>query len=229
MPELGRSQLLVWVAAALLVVAIGVRYVRGQSGSGAAAGTSMGGAGGDRSGGSGSHGGSGGGEAVSHVSVQRDQTGSVVHVAGAVRHPGVYHLAAGARVQDAVRRAGGPAPGANLDALNLAAPLQDGIQVVVPSKAVAAAPGDGGPAGAAAGAGGAAAGTAPAGVVAPPVSLNSATAEQLQTLDGVGPATAAKILAYRQEHGGFRSIDDLGQISGIGPKRLEALRDKVTP
>jgi competence protein ComEA len=217
MPEIRRSQLLVWAAAALLVAAIGLRYVRGQARPGGAAGTPVGGVGGGP-GGDGSRREAGGGATARRVSVERDRTGSVVHVAGAVRRPGVYRLPAGARVQDAVRRAGGPGRGANLDGLNLAAPLQDGIQVVVPSKAPGAVPGAGG-----------AAGTDPAGALGPPVSLSSATSEQLQTLDGVGPATAAKILAYREEHGGFRSVDDLGQISGIGPKRLEALRDRVTP
>jgi competence protein ComEA len=135
-------------------------------------------------------------------------------VAGAVRSPGVYRLREGERIQDAVRRAGGPRAGADLNAINLAAKVADGQQVVVPRRgaavatAIGAAAPDGGPA-------------------APPVSLNSATAEQLDTLDGVGPATAAKILDWRRQHGGFRSIDDLGEIPGIGPKRLAALRTKV--
>jgi competence protein ComEA len=148
-------------------------------------------------------------------------TSSLVHVVGAVRRPGVYRLPAGARVQDAIRRAGGARAGADLQAINLAAKLADAQQVIVPRKgrapaARAAAPANEGAAGGAGGAGGA------------PVNLNSATAEQLDTLDGVGPATAQKILEYRQAHGGFRTVDDLSQISGIGPKRLEALRGQVT-
>jgi len=154
---------------------------------------------------------------------------SVVHVAGAVRRPGVYRLPAGARVQEAVRRAGGARQGANVNGINLAAKVVDGQQVVVPSRtpsgsdgpaAAAGAPAEGsGPAGAAA------AGVAPG----PPISLNNATAEQLDTLDGVGPATAQKIIAWRTQHGGFRSVADLGQVPGIGPKKLAALRDRVQP
>jgi competence protein ComEA len=152
-----------------------------------------------------------------HVEVRTATRMAVVHVAGAVRRPGVYRLAAGLRVQDAVRRAGGPRRGANLDAINLAAPLQDGVQIVVPGRTAAAAVG-------AAGAGGATGAATPGA----PVSLNTATEAQLETLDGVGPATAAKIIAYRREHGGFRSVADLTQVSGIGPKKLAALKGKVT-
>ena len=149
----------------------------------------------------------------------------LVHVAGAVKRPGVYRLPEGARVRDAVARAGGRGRGADPDAINLAAKVADGQRIVVPrrrgtgSGAGAATPG------AAEGSAPAADGAAPA--PAAPVDLNAATLEQLDTLDGVGPAIAAKILAWRQEHGGFQSVDDLGQIPGIGPKRLEALRARV--
>lgn len=146
-------------------------------------------------------------------------TSAVVHVVGAVRRPGVYRLPAGARVQDAIRRAGGARRGADLQAINLAAKITDAQQVAVPRQGRAAAL-SGTAAAGEAGAAGAGAGAL--------VNLNSATAEQLDTLDGVGPATAQKILEYRQAHGGFRTIDDLAQISGIGPKRLEALRGRVT-
>lgn len=142
---------------------------------------------------------------------------AVVHVVGAVRRPGVYGLSTDQRVQDAIRRAGGARAGADLQAINLAAKLADAQQIVVPRRATS-------PATATAGVPAAAGGPTSPSV---PVSLNSATAEQLDTLDGVGPATASKIIAYRTEHGGFRSIDDLAQIPGIGPKRLEALRDHV--
>jgi competence protein ComEA len=138
-----------------------------------------------------------------------------VHVTGAVRHPGVYRLPSWARLDLAVKKAGGPARGADLEGVNLAAKVSDGQQVVVPRK---------GAAGAAAGAVGGLYGEAGAGA---PVSLNTATPEQLDQLDGVGPATAEKILAWRREHGGFRSVDDLKQISGIGPKKFAALKDKV--
>ena len=141
-----------------------------------------------------------------------------VYVTGAVRRPGVYRLPAWARLDLAVRKAGGASKGADLQAVNLAAKVADGQQVVVPRKAAGGAGGIG-----AAGADGA----AMAGGTAAPISLNTATPEQLDQLDGVGPATAQKILAWRKEHGGFRSVDDLKQISGIGPKRFEALKDKV--
>jgi len=134
----------------------------------------------------------------------------VVDVAGAVRHPGVYRLPAGARVQDAVRRAG-VGPHADLAAVNLAARLTDGEQVVVPVHGQAAAA-DG-------------AGTASP---AAPVSLNSGTLAQLETLDGVGPSLAQRIIDYRTLHGGFRSLAELDQVSGFGPARLAALRGKVT-
>src|SRR5690349_19227633 len=136
----------------------------------------------------------------------------VVHVAGAVRRPGVYKLRAGARVADAVERAGGARRRADLGAVNLAAELQDGRQVLVPLRA------KGGVAAAAAG-----------GATAPgvPLDLNTATVEQLDELDGIGPATAQQIVAYREEHGGFGSVEELDQVPGIGETRLAALRDKV--
>jgi competence protein ComEA len=143
----------------------------------------------------------------------------VVHVAGAVRRPGVYRLRAGARVDDAVRRAGGASHGADLTAVNLAAKAEDGRQVVVPVRAVAPAAGGASVPGPGAGAGGA---------PGAPLNLNQATAEQLDTLDGIGPGLAAKILAFREEHGGFGSVDELDQVPGIGATRLEALRELVT-
>jgi competence protein ComEA len=163
------------------------------------------------------------------VSVAPARDGSAtVHVVGAVRRPGVYRLRLGQRVEDAIRRAGGASGATDLQAINLAAKIADGQQIVVPRRA--ATVGEGGPAAvgrAAAGAavgGGGAAGAAPSG----PINLNSAIAEQLDTLDGVGPATAAKILEYRTQHGGFSSVDELAQIPGIGPKKLEELKAQVT-
>ncbi len=137
----------------------------------------------------------------------------VVHVAGAVRRPGVYRLRAGARVADALERAGGARRRADLGAVNLAAELQDGRQVLVPVRP----PGGGAATAAAAG------GTAP-GV---PLDLNTATVEQLDELDGIGPATAQQIVSYREEHGGFGSVEELDQVPGIGETRLAALREKV--
>jgi competence protein ComEA len=140
----------------------------------------------------------------------------VVDVAGAVRRPGVYRLSPGARVADAVARAGGLTRTAERTAVNLAAPLADGEQVLVLARG---SPVAGSRAGAAAG--------APA--TSGPVSLNSATAEELDTLPGVGPVTAQKIVAYRQAHGLFTSVDGLDAIPGIGPARLADLRPLVVP
>ena len=149
----------------------------------------------------------------------------VVHVVGAVRRPGLYRLREGARVADAVGRAGGATGAAELAALNLAAPLVDGVQVLVPSRSaspagVESAESDAVP--------GAAVGPTASGVGVKP-SLSSATAEQLDELPGVGPVTAQKILDYRAEHGPFRSVDDLDAVPGIGPVRIVQLRDLVTP
>jgi competence protein ComEA len=145
--------------------------------------------------------------------VERSAETAVVHVTGAVHRPGVYRLPSWARLDLALKRAGGAVERADLEAVNLAAHVSDGQQVIVPRRGAVAA--GAGPPGAL--------GTAPAA----PVSLNTATVDQLDQLDGVGPVTAQKILEWRTEHGGFRSVDDLKQISGIGPKRFAALKDKV--
>jgi competence protein ComEA len=144
----------------------------------------------------------------------------VVHVVGEVRRPGLYRLQDGARIADAVHRAGGALRDADLTAVNLAAPLVDGIQVVVPARAGASGPSSSPGSGAAAGAVG------PSG---PLVSLSSATVEELDQLPGVGPITAQKIVDYRTEHGPFASVDDLDAVPGIGPTRIEQLRELVTP
>ena len=135
----------------------------------------------------------------------------VVHVSGQVGRPGVVSLDAGARVTDAIAAAGGPTADAEVDQLNLAMVLVDGSKVHVP------APGEmavvaGSPS------------AAPSG----PLDLNTATAAQLDELPGVGPATAAAIIAYRAEHGPFSSVDALGEVRGIGPAKLDALRSLVT-
>jgi competence protein ComEA len=143
----------------------------------------------------------------------------VVYVVGAVRRPGVYRLAEGLRVEDAVLRAGGTTPKADLIGVNLAAPLADGEQVLVPARlppAVAAAQGVVGAVG-----GGS--------VRAGPVQLSVATVEQLDTLPGIGPVTAQKIVDYRTAHGAFRSVDALDDVPGIGPSRVEQLRGLVVP
>jgi competence protein ComEA len=134
----------------------------------------------------------------------------VVDVAGAVERPGLYHLASGSRVADAVERAGGLTRTAERTAVNLAAPVSDGQQVLVPSRGAAAA------SSAAPGAAG-------------PISLSSATAEQLDTLPGVGPVTAQKIVEYRSQHGPFTSVEALDAIPGIGPARIADLKGLVVP
>lgn len=136
----------------------------------------------------------------------------VVYVVGAVRHAGLVWLREGARVADALDRAGGPTRRADLTAVNLAAPVADGQQIVVPVLVAGVAEGPG------------------AAVGAPArVSLASATLDQLDELPGIGPVTAQKILDWRQSHGPLRSVDDLDAIPGIGPARVEQLRDLVTP
>jgi len=137
----------------------------------------------------------------------------LVDVAGAVRKPGVYRMAAGARVEDALRRAGGATRHADLSQINRAAKLEDGRQILVPRRASRAQPTADPP--------------TSASRPAQPVNLNTATLEQLDTLDGVGPATAQKIIDFRTAHGGFGSVDDLDQIPGIGEKKLAALREQV--
>ena len=146
----------------------------------------------------------------------------VVDVEGEVRRPGITRVPAGSRVEAAVRQAGGLTRRGDATAVNLAAPLQDGQQIVVPRRGergrVAAAPGVGGAA-PATGAGGGGA----------PVSLSSATVAELDTIDGIGPTLAQRIVDYRDEHGGFRSIDELKQVEGIGEKRFESLREGLQP
>ncbi|MFI0034288.1 helix-hairpin-helix domain-containing protein [Streptomyces mutabilis] len=147
----------------------------------------------------------------------------VVDVGGKVREPGVHRLPAGSRVADALRAAGGVRPGTRTDGLNRARFLVDGEQVIVgtPAQATGAVPGGTAPGGP----GGAAAGAAPAA----PVSLNTATADQLDTLPGVGPVLAQHIIDYRARHGGFRSVDELREVNGIGERRFADLRNLVRP
>ena len=141
----------------------------------------------------------------------------LVHVVGSVRRPGLYRFREGTRVADAVARAGGASRGAYLAGVNLAAPLVDGTQVLVPSRQKQA------------GGGGAPTGSTSPAAPAVKVSLSSATLEELDGLPGVGPVTAQKIVDYRTAHGPFASVDDLDAVPGIGPTRIEQLRDLVTP
>ena len=132
----------------------------------------------------------------------------VVHVAGEVRAAGVYRLRAGTRVSDAVERAGGATRRADLSQVNLAAKVEDGRQILVPRRVKAG-------------------GVSPTTAPGQPVNLNTATLEQLAALSGVGPVTAQKIIDYRDEHGGFGSVDELGEVAGIGDVRLASLREQV--
>ena len=200
MPELTRSQLLVYGAIAVALLLLGARWLRASDG-GAPAGPGVEFAAQE-----------GDGDEDSSFSVQESGGDVVVHVAGAVRAPGVYRLPEGARVTDAVERAGGPVRGAAADMVNLAAKLADGQQVVVPSSVPRT-------------------GTAasPASVPDAPISLGTATVEELDTIEGIGPVTAQDIVAFRDESGGLSSVEDLDEISGIGPATMEALRGRLQP
>ena len=192
MPELSRSQVVVYVAVAVALLLVGARAIRGEdSPESAFAGSG------------------GGGEAKFSISGQGGDL--VVDVTGAVRRPGVYRMPAGSRVNDAVIRAGGPEPRAELEAVNLAAPLADGQQVVVPERV----PG----------------GTVGATVASEdgPISLGTATVEQLEEIEGIGPVTAEAIIEFRDEHGGLSSVEQLDQVQGIGPATMEALRVRLQP
>jgi competence protein ComEA len=209
MPDLSRTQVLVWGAIAVALLFIGARAVRGESGEAGGSSTYA-----DYSGGS-----EGGGEDTESEGGTFSVAGSggdvVVDVTGAVEKPGVYRLPEGSRVDEAVQRAGGATGKAELDSLNLAARLADGQQVVVPERIPGAPPG--------------APVAAGAGAEEGPISLSTATAAELDTIDGIGPVTAEDIIKFREEHGGLSSVDQLDQISGIGPATMEALRERLQP
>lgn len=196
MPELSRSQIAVYGAVAVVLLLLGARAIRAEGNSGYSDAPFS----------------SGGGKGF-----VLDSSGSggdvVVDVTGAVARPGVYRLPAGARVTDALERAGGATRGALLEAINRAARLADGQQVVVPKR---------GPGGAPLAMGGA---TGEEG----PISLGTATVEQLDTIDGIGPVTAEKIVEYRDQHGGLASVDQLDQVSGIGPATMQSLSARLQP
>jgi competence protein ComEA len=202
MPELSRSQIAVYGTVAVALLLLGARAIRAEGSDGS----------GYRSSSASSFSPSGGGAGFS---LENSGSGAdvVVDVTGAVARPGVYRLPAGARVTDAVERAGGVSSGALLEAINLAARLADGQQVVVPKREA----GGGSP--------------ATAGVASEegPISLGTATVEQLDTIDGIGPVTAQDIIEYRDQHGGLSSVDQLDQVSGIGPATMESLRARLQP
>lgn len=137
----------------------------------------------------------------------------IVDVAGWVRRPGVYEFHEGDRVIDALEAAGGPRRGAALESLNLAAPLADGTQVLVPRRVEGTTPGGGG---------------VPGSTTSVKINVNTASATELEALPGVGEVIAQRIVDYRTQNGPFASVDDLVDVSGIGPTTLEGMRELVT-
>jgi competence protein ComEA len=200
-PELSRTQVVVYGAIAVALLLLGARAIRAEDGGEQSYAAGFGGS--SASGGSDTGGG---------FTLSGEASDLVVDVTGAVARPGVYRLPAGSRVEDALRRAGGASGAAALEAINRAARLADGQQVVVPAR---------GPGGVVA----AVSGTEEEG----PISLGTATVEQLDTIDGIGPVTAQDIVGFRDEHGGLASVDQLDQVSGIGPATMESLRARLQP
>jgi len=194
MPELSRTQVVVYAAVAIALLLVGARAIRSEGGGEVSFASGAQTPGADTGG----------------FSIGGQAGDLVVDVTGAVRDPGVYRMPVGSRVNDAVARAGGAAPAAQLEAINLAARLADGQQVVVPERL---------PGGATA---------TPAGAEGP-ISLGTATAEQLEEIEGIGPVTAGAIVEYRDEHGGLSSVEQLDQVSGIGPATMDSLRDRLQP
>lgn len=201
MSGLDRRQVLVYAAAVMAIVAVGLVSLRGESGRGEQA-----------SGIAGSPGSPARGQG-SAFAVTGQSRKLVVDVSGAVLRPGVYRLPEGARVIDAIRRAGGPGRGAVTGAINRAARLADGQQVVVPSR-TSGPPATGG---------------VPPRMQPGPVSLGTASADDLEKIDGIGPVTARKIIEFRDSKGGLGSVEDLDQVSGIGPATMESLRSALQP
>lgn len=222
-----RRHLIAYAAAAAVLVVIGLQFLGSQSARAPAPAISMAAP-----------------PAATHNAAPRAPARSIwIDVAGAVRRPGLYELPAGSRAAAAIERAGGPLRRAELAAVNQAAKLADGQQIVVPVRGDAPVASGSAPAGAtssgatsagAASAGATSAGATSSGAAAASgsgskVSLGSATQAQLEQLDGIGPALAGRIIAYRQAHGGFRSVDELQEVEGIGDKRFRALRSSVQP
>ncbi len=197
-----RTQLAVYAAIGIVLLLLGIRAVREEASTGSAE-ISTGGTGAVLA-----------TEPVGTGGPPATNGDVVVHVAGAVGEPGVYRLPAGSRVADAVERAGGATGRADPNSINLAARLADGQQVVVPSRAGTGAVGST-----------AAATAAEEG----PISLGSADQAALETIEGIGPVTAADILQYRDENGGISSIEQLDEIPGIGPATIESLSDRLQP
>jgi competence protein ComEA len=211
--EQPRSTIAIWAVAAALSVFAAVRLLGGAGGAEAPPVRVDGGPGG------GGQAPAGGGAPVSGAQASgKAAAGELyVHVAGAVRRPGLIRLPAGTRVATALDRAGGPTRRADLTLVNLAAQLQDGQQIVVP---VAGAAADGATGGSAAAAGA---------VPGAKTHLSTASMEQLDEIDGIGPTLAERIVEFRDAHGGFRSLEELSQVDGIGEQRLATLRDALQP
>ncbi len=189
MPSISRARALAYATVALFALVVGARLLeRGDPAP------------------------TGGSKAVAIEAEEPVARQVTVHVVGAVANPGLYQLDEGSRIDDAIRKAGGATPKAELALVNLASPVADGQQVLVPKEGEVAVAGSGP---------GAEAGTGQR------VHLNSATLEQLDSLPGVGPVTAQGILDYRTEHGAFQSVDELDAVPGIGPARLERLTELV--
>ena len=218
MPDSSRSTIVIWLVAAAVAVVAGMRLLSG--GDAAAPPVSVDGA---RRGGIDGALGSGG--AAATTAGGGDEL--YVHVAGSVRKPGLIRLPPGTRVATALERAGGPTRRADLTLVNLAARVQDGQQIVVPRAGAGGAAGAAGVAGM--GTGGAVGGAAVGGLPGAKLHLSSATPEQLDQVDGIGPTLAERIVQYRTEHGGFRSIEELSEVEGIGEQRLATLRDALQP
>jgi len=214
--QLSRRQIYAYVAVAAVVAAVGVRYVVLPKAAGPAGGEPLVLAAASPSPASPA--------AAASPSAAADV---VVYVCGAVKSPGVVRVPAGARVADALALAGGPEARAELDGVNLAAKVVDGQQIVVPERGATVAGSSTGAASASASGSASAAGgsaTAPGA----PVNINTASLEELDTLDGVGPATAQKIIDYRLTSGPFKVVDDIKNVSGIGDAKFAAMKDSIT-
>ncbi|MHB9112353.1 MAG: helix-hairpin-helix domain-containing protein [Thermoleophilia bacterium] len=205
MPGLSRQQMIGWAVVGLIILLVGANYLRGQLDTPE----------------------SDAGVALT-VGNKEDRPAPrlKVHVVGAVVRPGLYELDANSRVADALEKAGGATPAADLAQINLAAKMADGQQLVIPEQgaAVAGSTGAAGGATSSVPAGGSASGAPGA---SQPVNLNAATLDQLTSLDGIGPKTAQKIIEYREAHGGFTSIEELLEVPGIGPAKFEQIKAHV--
>ena len=202
-PERSKWQLVAWGVAAILLVLAAVRVV-GPGANQPSVPVRIGGA-----------------EAGAREAGGKPAGGLYIHVAGEVRRPGLFRLPDGSRAAAAIHQAGGPTGRAELTAVNLAQRLEDGQQVIVPRRGPAGTAGAVAPLGTASGVPGAA-GTAP-------VSLTTATIEQLDQLDGIGPTLAQRIVEFRDQNGGFRSLGQLQEVEGIGEKRFASLQEAVRP